>query len=57
MAPEVGVGARSVVGAAVGQGECVPMHGRGDIGLGSAVGKVAVPFLMAGTEMLHLPKT
>lgn len=32
------------------------MHGGGDIGLWSPVGKVAIPFLMAGTEMLHLPK-
>lgn len=54
--PKVGVGARSVVWAAVGQGECVPMHGGRDIGLWSPVGKVAIPFLMAGTEMLHLPK-
>lgn len=48
------MGARSVVWAAVGQGECVSMYGGGDIGLWSPVGKVAVPFLMAGTEMLHL---
>lgn len=54
VAPKVGVGARSVVWAAVGQGECVPMHGGRDIGLWSPVGKVAVPFLMAGTKMLHL---
>lgn len=54
VAPKVGVGARSVVWAAVGQGKCVPMHGGGDISLWSPVGKVAVPFLMAGTEMLHL---
>lgn len=54
MAPKVWVGARSVVWAAVGQGECVPMHGGRDIGLWSPVGKVAIPFLMAGTKMLHL---
>lgn len=54
VAPKVGVGARSVVRAAVGQGEWVPMHGGRDIGLWSPVGKVAVPFLVAGTEMLHL---
>lgn len=52
----MGMRARSVVWAAVGQGECVPMHGGWDIGLWSPVAKVAVPFLMAGTEMLHLPK-
>lgn len=56
MSPKVGVGARSVVWAAVGECECVPMHGGRDIGLRSPVGKVSVPFLMAGTEMLHLPK-
>lgn len=54
MAPKVGVRPCGVVWAAVGQGECVPMHGGRDIGLRSPVGKVAVPFLMAGTEMLHL---
>ena len=54
MAPEVRVGACGVVWAAVGQGECVPMHGGRDIGLWSPVSKVAIPFLMAGTEMLHL---
>lgn len=54
--PKVGVGARRVVWAAVGQGECVPMHGGRDIGLWSPVGKVAIPFLVAGTEMLDLKK-
>lgn len=54
--PKVGVGARSMVWAAVGQCERVPMHGGRDVGLRSPVGKVAVPFLMARTEMLHLPK-
>lgn len=57
MAPKVGVGACGVVWAAVGQGECVAMHGGRDIGLWSPVGEVAVPFLMAGTEMLHLNET
>ncbi len=52
--PKVGVRARTVVGAAVGQGERVPMHGGRNIGLRSPVGKVAVPLLMAGTVMLHL---
>lgn len=58
VAPKVGegVGARGVVWAAVGQGECVPMHCRRNIGLWSPVGKVAVPFLVAGSKMLHLPK-
>lgn len=56
MTPKVGVGACTVVWAAVGQGECVPMHGGRNIGLWSPMGKVAVPFLMAGTVMLHLPK-
>lgn len=56
VAPKVGegVGARGVVWAAVGQGECVPMHCRRNIGLWSPVGKVAVPFLVAGSKMLHL---
>lgn len=56
MAPKVGVGARRMVWAAVGQGECVPMHGGRDIRLWSPVGKVAIPLLVAGTEMLDLPK-
>lgn len=57
VAPEVGVGACRVVGAAVGQGERVPMQGGGDVGLGSAVGEVAIPFLVAGSsEMLDLPE-
>lgn len=51
---KVRMGARSVVWAAVGESESVPMHGGRDVGLWSPVGKVAVPFLMAGTEMLHL---
>lgn len=54
VATKVRVGARGVVGAAVGQGERVPMHGGRNKGLWSSVGKVAVPFLMAGTKMLHL---
>lgn len=54
MPPKVGVGACSVVWAAVGEGECVPMHGGRDIGLWSPVGEVSVPFLVAGTEMWHL---
>lgn len=56
MAPKVGVGACRVVWAAVGQGKCVPMHGRGDVGLWSPVSIVAIPFLVAGTEMLDLAK-
>lgn len=56
MSTKVWVGARSVVWAAVGESESVPMHGGRDVGLWSPVGKVPVPFLMAGTEMLHLPK-
>lgn len=54
VAPEVGVGARRVVWTAVGQGECVAVHCRRDVGLRSSVGKVAVPFLMAGAVMMHL---
>lgn len=56
MTSKVGVGARCVVWTAVGQGECVPMHCGRDIGLWSPVAKVSIPFLMAGTEMLHLRK-
>lgn len=54
VAPEMGMGARGVVWAAVGKGERVPVHGGRDISLWSQVGKVAVPFLVAGTVMLHL---
>lgn len=54
MSPKVGMWARRVVWAAMGQGECVPMHGGRDIGLWSPVGKVAIPFLVAGTKMLDL---
>lgn len=50
------MGARSVVWAAVRESERVPMHGGRDVSLWSSVGEIAVPFLMAGTEMLHLPK-
>ena len=50
----VGVGAGVVVWAAVGEGEGVAMHGRGDVGLRPAVGIVSVPFLVAGSVMLHL---
>lgn len=54
MPSEVGMGARSVIWAAVGEGERVPMHGGRDVSLWSSVGEIAIPFLMAGTEMLHL---
>lgn len=54
VAPKVGVGACRVVGAAVGQGEGVAVHGGGDVGLRSSVGKVSVPFLVAGAVMVHL---
>lgn len=56
VAPEVGVGARSVVGAAVGEGKGVTMHGGGDVGLRAPVGIVPVPFLVAGAVMLDLSK-
>lgn len=56
VATKVWMGPRSVVGAAVGQGERVSMHGWSDVGLWSAVGQVAIPFLMAGTKMLHLKR-
>lgn len=54
VAPKVGVGARRVVWTAVGQGECVAVHCRRDVGLWSPVGEVSVPFLMAGAVMMHL---
>lgn len=47
MPPKVVVGARGVVGAAVGECEAVPMHGGRDVSLWSPVGKVPVPFLVA----------
>lgn len=56
VAPEVGVGASSVVGTAVGQGEGVAMHGWGDVGLWAPVDIISVPFLMAGAVMLDLSK-
>lgn len=56
VAANVGVGACCVVGAAVGQGECVPVHCGRDIGLWSPVGEVSIPFLVAGAKMLHLQK-
>lgn len=54
MPPKVRVGPCSRVWAAVGEGECVPMHGGRDVGLWSPVGKVAIPLLVAGTEVLYL---
>lgn len=54
MTPKVGVGACCVVWTAVGQGERVPVHCRRDVGLWSPMGKVSVPFLMAGAVMMHL---
>lgn len=51
---KVGVGARCVVGTAVGECERVPVHGRRDVGLRSPVGKVPIPLLVARIEMLHL---
>lgn len=54
VAPKVGVGARRVVWTAVGQGERVAVHCRRDVGLRPSVGKVPVPFLMAGAVMMHL---
>lgn len=52
--PSKGVGAHCVVGAAVGERERVPVHGRRDVGLRSPVGEVPVPLLVARAEMLHL---
>lgn len=52
--PKVGVGACRVVRTAVGQCECVPVHCRRDVGLGSSVGKISVPFLVAGAVVMHL---
>ena len=54
MTPKVGVGACRVVRTAVGQGECVPVHCRRDVGLWPSVSKVSVPFLVAGAVMMHL---
>lgn len=50
----VGVGPCRVVGAAVGQAEGVPVHCGRDVGLGSPVGEVSIPLLVAGTKVLHL---
>lgn len=52
----VGMGACGVAGAAVGQGKCMPMYGRRNKGLRSAVRKVAIPLLVTRAKMLNLPK-
>lgn len=52
----VGVGPCRVVGAAVGQAEGVPVHCGRDVGLGSPVGEVSIPLLVAGTKVLHLQR-
>lgn len=52
----MGVGPCRVVGAAVGQAEGVPVHGGRDVGLGSPVGEVSIPLLVAGTKVLHLQR-